>query len=357
MEEELQIPFNEELTNLFSDKEFKRKLYLFLHFRAGYKITEIERLTQDNYMTIWRTIDKWRVEGSIDEEQRPGRPREYTLEEETKVVDAQRVDRRKTTKAIFNELADEAPGLSYDQTKRIIRSHYTTVTAPRSIQISDRNKELRVQWIEEHERWRTTNWHKVVFTDEKVFELCPQTHKVTIRLLPGEDREDFPAEKILHGGGTIMFWGAINGGGQLFFDRIYGKLNADTYCNFLLNTAIPEIRKLRPLGFTCVQENAKPHSAALTQAFMKDQHIRLEKWPAQSPDLNPIEEVWGWMGLKLKGMRFNNIEDLETYVFNLWEEIPKEVILAYIDKLPEKMVFIRDHHGDLYSQKKERNGL
>lgn len=43
-------------------------------------------------------------------------------------------------------------------------------------------------------------------------------------------------------------------------------------------------------------------------------------------------------------------------MFNLWEEISKRGYLAE-NKLPEKISFIKDLNGDIYSEKKERYGL
>ncbi len=58
-------------------------------------------------------------------------------------------------------------------------------------------------------------------------------------------------------------------------------------------TCAPSRRHLfqgRPCVFQ--QDNAKPHSAAITTAWLHSRRVRVLKWPACSPDLSPIKNIW-----------------------------------------------------------------
>jgi hypothetical protein len=52
-----------------------------------------------------------------------------------------------------------------------------------------------------------------------------------------------------------------------------------------------------------MQDGAKPHATPMIKKFLRDESIELMDWPAQSPDLNPIENIWGLLKDKLYDRR------------------------------------------------------
>ena len=82
-------------------------------------------------------------------------------------------DRFKPAIEIFRELNTEGCEVSYDKVKRVIRETFIKSSAPLRIRISEENKAKRLLWIENHTTWRKPKWAKVVWTDEKMFELYP----------------------------------------------------------------------------------------------------------------------------------------------------------------------------------------
>ena len=78
--------------------------------------------------------------------------------------------------------------------------------------------------------------------------------------------------------------------------------------------------------FLFQQDGAPCHTASYTQEFFERNNISVIDWPAQSPDLNPIENVWSFISHELKKSNIKNKQDLISEVTRIWYSIPKAYI-------------------------------
>ena len=78
------------------------------------------------------------------------------------------------------------------------------------------------------------------------------------------------------------------------------------------------------------------HTAKVTQDFLHSSNIELLPWPPQSPDLNPIEELWLIVesGLRKCKPEPSNIQELEKMVTEEWMSIPEETYQSLISSMP-----------------------
>ncbi len=113
--------------------------------------------------------------------------------------------------------------------------------------------------------------------------------------------------------GSVMVWGCVSalGKGNLHFCD--GTINAENYIEILEHNMLPSRRHLFQ-GRTCIfqQDNAKPHSAHITKSWMRRKRVRVLDWPACSPNLSPIENVWRILKRKMRQRRHRTVAPPKT---------------------------------------------
>ena len=103
--------------------------------------------------------------------------------------------------------------------------------------------------------------------------------------------------------------------------------------------------------FRFQQDNARPHTSGATKRWFRRHGYSLDTvldWPAQSPNLNPIEHVWHQLILRLNKYptRATTISELEERIERGWYKFTKEGCLKYIDSLPRRInAVIRSRGG------------
>ena len=96
-----------------------------------------------------------------------------------------------------------------------------------------------------------------------------------------------------------MVWGGIMGRRKSNLIVVQGSLNAQGYINPILQPeAVPFLRRHWPA--ILMHDNAKPQVARICRQFLNNNNVNVLPWPAVSPDMNPIELIWDYLGRKVR---------------------------------------------------------
>jgi len=198
--------------------------------------------------------------------------------------------------------------------------------------LSERSRLRRLEFATLH---RDFNWDNVVFSDEVKIETAASGLDWVRRPTGQRYGKQYIREVNRSGRVALVVWGAFSKGG--FFDLVFlnGSLNSQTYIRDILQPEIlPYKQTFKNMIF--VQDNASSHTAHIVRDFLKENEISTLKWPATSPDMNPIENIWRILKLE--------VGCLNKYKKSQLNEVKEKITLAWRKLETERLKMIEQFY-------------
>jgi transposase len=204
--------------------------------------------------------------------------------------------------------------------------------------IRDVNKEKRLDWARNN---LGDDFSDCIFSDETSVQM--ETHRRFCCTKSGLRPRYKPKPKHPT---KVHVWAAISKRGRSGICIFEGCMDAEAYVSILEQTLVPMIAKLYPNGHRFVQDNDPKHTSARAKQFFVDNGINWWHTPPESPDCNPIENLWHELKEFLRRVVKPKIKaELIQGIVSFWETVDVSKCQRYIGHLSKVVPRVIECNG------------
>ena len=227
--------------------------------------------------------------------------------------------------------------------RRVLRKHsLKAVVKKKKPLLSARHRKKRLDFALKHKEWTVEDWKRVIWSDETKINRFGSDGRQWVWKKKGEGLISREVQgTVKYGGGNIMVWGCMGWNGVGHLAEVEGRMNADQYMSILEDHMLPSLEEsgISEEEVTFQQDNDPKHTSKKAKKWMEDRNITLLDWPAQSPDISPIEHQW--VHLKRELGKYpkapTGVWELWDRVVEVWNAIPPETCQNLIESMPRRL--------------------
>ena len=305
--------------------------------KNGYTNVQIAGIVSRHPNTISRIINANKrniVRG------RTGRRKTWSVRDKYRLIIFMKRNRRAPPKKLFElfNRGNVSP-VSLSTIRRRVKELGYVYRVPRKINtVRALNRKIWQKWCTARARKTLSFWKRWIFTDESMVELGKEGK---IRVWRKTDEKfnhnhcwSKEQKKI-----KLMIWGGITYSGIRVLVPISGTLDSFGYMKILSDNLPTLIRGVVGVSAVLQQDNAPVHTARAVRTFLQQNSVNTTIWPAQSPDLNIIENVWKMVKERIwkESAVIKTKQELWEVVQKHWLDLDSKIFKKLYNSIPKRL--------------------
>jgi transposase len=286
-------------------------------------------------------LDRYKESKDLTDLPRSGRPRATAPKQDKSIVSLANKETFATTRDIKNRLKRKGVDISQETIRRRLNEAGEKFGPPMSKPLlSENHRKVRLQWAQDH---LATDWDQVIFSDEATVYLNqvkgrvwnPPGNKKVVRTVKHPTK--------------VNVWGCFSsrGFGRIicFKENLDAKLMCDIYKRALLPTARDQFGP-ESTSWKLQEDNDPKHTSKLAKKWRAENGVQKIDWPAASPDINPIENVWHLLKMQLQKKNRRNYRSLVLAINREWRALPVELAGRLVETMKNRVSEVIERDGD-----------
>jgi transposase len=339
-------PITVEMKGQYLSEESRIRVVV-LH-EEGYSSPKIAKRVGCNQSTVIRIIKKHQETGSTADRHRTGRPKKTTQRQDRVLLRTSLVNRKLTSPLLLREWQEKCSVDVCPSTvrRRCLEFGLRGCKARKKPLLTEQQRKKRLLWAKEYSKWSKEEWEKVLFSDESTFCILGNQANTYVRRFPYEEYKPECLNLSVKCPTKVMIWGCMAASGVGRLKIVEGMVNATKYIEILQQSMLPSAERLFASDFFFQDDNAPCHRAKIVASWIKKKRIKTIYWPAQSPDLNPIENLWHKISLEISKKQPRSKRELIEALIAAWNHIiTPEHLRKLVHSMPERCRLVRMNKG------------
>lgn len=204
-----------------------------------------------------------------------------------------------------------------------------------------------MQFAHDHLNKDQSFWETVIFAEESKYNISGSDGNTYVRRQPNAELQPQNLRgTVEHGGGHVMVWGCMSASGVGNLTFIEGNMDRKMYLKILQDNLLESATKLNIKdNFRFYQDIDPKHMSSLVQNWLIWKCPHIIQTPAQSPDLNVIENLWSLLEREIRHHTIRNTADLKNALQEEWNKITPQYTGNLVKSMPDRLKAVLKQKG------------